>query len=453
MNHIAQLVRLTPLALALLPMPSWADAASDIAELKARLVQLEQQVKDAAAKPAPVAAPAASSTGLQVGDTKFGFKGYVKLDAISSQFSEGEVGRTVGRDFYVPNQIPVFGAANTGATAGTNGKSRNFFDLHAKQTRFIVTTETPTGGANALKGHIEMDFLSSTQGDELISNGYSPELRQAFFTYGKWMAGQAWTTFQDLGALPETADFVGSSDGAVFGRQPQVRYTTGPWQFSLENSQTVVGDDKANGAALASTGKAGTPIATPVESNDNVIPDLVARYTHKGDFGYVSTAALVRQLKAKNPSGAVNVGDSKTGYGVSVSGKIKVGSKDDIRFMVTHGDGIGRYMALNTSNDATLDTATGELDLIGITAGYVTYHHMWTDKLRSNFQLSAFSADNPDSVTADATKNVSSGLVNLMYAVNPKLDVGVEGLHATREVEGGADGDMNRLHFMARYNF
>lgn len=448
MNRIAQLIRLTPLALALLPLNSWADAGSDIAELKARLAQLEQQVKEAAAKPAPVAAPAAASTGLQVGDTKFGFKGYVKLDAISSQFSEGEVGRTVGRDFYVPNQIPVFGAA--GPTKDANGKSRNFFDLHAKQTRFIVTTETPTGGANALKGHIEMDFLSSTQGDERISNGYSPELRQAFFTYGKWMAGQAWTTFQDLGALPETADFVGSSDGAVFGRQPQIRYTTGPWQFSIENSQTVVGDHKLNIPKAPAT----TRTAAPVESNDNVVPDLVARYTHKGDFGYVSTAGLVRQLKAKNPSGATNnVGDSKTGYGISVSGKIKVGSKDDIRFMVTHGDGIGRYMALNTSNDATLNTATGELDLIGITAGYVTYHHMWTNKLRSNLQLSVFSANNPDSVTADATKSVSSGLINLMYAVNPKLDIGVEGLHATRKVEGGAEGDLDRLHFTARYNF
>lgn len=443
MNRITKIIRLTPLALALLPVASWADTTSDIAELKARLVQLEQQVQNTANKPAPIAAQAAASTGLQISDTKFGFKGYVKVDAISSQFSEGEVGRTVGRDFYVPNQIPVFGAAGTGATTGANGKSRNFFDMHAKQTRFIVTTETPTGGENVLKGHIEMDFLSSAQGDERVSNGYSPELRQAFVTYGKWMAGQAWTTFQDLGALPETADFVGASDGTVFGRQPQVRYTSGPWQLSMENSQTVVGSNKLNAS----------PSAAPVESNDNVIPDLVARYTHKADFGYVSAAGLLRQLKVKNPSGAVNVGSDKTGYGVSISGKIKVGSKDDIRFMVTHGDGIGRYMALNTSNDATLNTATGELDLIGITAGYVTYRHPWTDKLRSNFQVSAFSANNPNSVTADATKTVTSGLVNLMYAVNPKLDVGVEGLHATRKVEGGADGDMNRLHFMARYNF
>jgi hypothetical protein len=442
MNRLTQLFRFTPLALALLPFNSWADASSEIAELKARLALLEQQVNAAAAKPAPAAPSASSPVALQIGSTQFGFKGYVKLDAISSQFSEGEVGRTVGRDFYVPNQIPVFGGA--GATAMSNGKSRHFFDLHAKQTRFIVTTETPTGGDNTLKGHIEMDFLGSTQGDERISNGYSPELRQAFFSYGHWMAGQAWTTFQDLGVLPETADFVGSSDGAVFGRQPQLRYTRGPWQLALENSQTVVGGSIANG--LAST-------AAPNESNDSVVPDLVARYTHKGDFGHLSSAALVRQLRVKNPTGATNTGDSKTAYGLSVSGKIKVGQKDDIRFMLTHGDGIGRYLSLNSSNDATLNTATGELDLIGITAGYVTYRHFWTDKLRSNLQLSAFSADNPNSITADATQQISSGLMNLMYAVNPKLDVGVEGLHATRKVEGGAEGDLNRLHFTARYNF
>lgn len=446
MNCLSQFCRFTPLALALLPNPSWADTHSDIAELKARLAQLEQHLKMTAEQPSPPAAsPATASPAgraeYKVGETQFGFKGYVKLDAIASQFSAGEVGRTVGRDFYVPNQIPVFGGA--GATAGANGKSRQFVDLHAKQTRFIVTTETPTGGEHSLKGHIEMDFLGSVQGDERISNGYSPELRQAFFSYGPWMAGQAWTTFQDLGVLPETADFVGSSDGAVFGRQPQLRYTRGPWQLAIENSQTVTGGSTANAGSTAA----------PLESNDNVAPDLIARYTHKARWGHMSSAALLRQLRVKNAAGARNIGDSKTGYGLSLSGKVKVGQTDDIRFMLTHGDGIGRYLSLNSSNDATLNTVTGELDLIGISAGYVTYRHVWNDKLRSNIQLAVFSADNPDAITADATKKVTSGLINVMYAVNPKLDVGVEGLHATRKVEGGAEGDLDRLHFTARYNF
>lgn len=470
MTRLTQLIRLTPLALALCPAAVWADTAGEIAELKARLLQLEQQVQAAAAKtaaPAPAAAPAmaaSNSSGTQVGDTKVSVKGYIKLDALSSSFSAGEVGRVSGRDFYVPNAIPVFGGTAPGGfiaspnTTGANGKSRNFFDMHAKQTRFIVDTETPTTGGPALKGHLEMDFLSSTQGDERVTNGYSPELRQAFVSYGKWLAGQAWTTFQDLGALPETIDFVGASDASVFARQAQVRYSTGPWQLAVENSQTVIGDNRANatgtlagGSTASATAKAS---ATPIETNDNVMPDLVARYTMKGDFGHFSLAALGRQIKAKNPAaGGVNTGSAETGYGVSLSGRIKVMAQDDLRFMLTSGRAIGRYLALNTANDAVLNTATGELEPIRISAGYATYHHAWNEHLRSNVQLAAFHAANPASVTPDATRSVRSGLVNLLYAVTPKLDVGVEALHAMRKVEGGAEGKMERLQFMAKYSF
>lgn len=469
MTRLTQLVRLTPLALALCPAAVWADTGSEIAELKARLQQLELQVREQAARPAPApavaAAPATTGAGgLQIGDTRFSLKGYVKLDALSSSFSEGEVGRVTGRDFYVPNAIPVFGglapAGNIASpnTAGANGKSRNFYDMHAKQTRFIVDTETPTAGGDTLKGHLEMDFLSSTQGDERITNGYSPELRQAWLSYGKWLAGQAWSTFQDLGALPETVDFVGSSDGSVFVRQPQLRYTTGPWQLSAENSQTVVGDSSANATGTLASGSTASATAKasagPIETNDNAMPDLVARYTYKSGFGHLSLAALGRQIKAKNPvAGGVNTGSAETGYGLSLSGKIKTVGQDDIRFMLTSGRAIGRYLALNTANDAVLNTATGELEPIRVSAGYVTYHHAWNDRLRSNLQVSAFHAGNPASITPDATRSVHSGLVNLIYAATPKLDLGVEALHARRKVEGGAEGSLDRLQFMAKYNF
>lgn len=443
MKRLTRLMQLTPLALALMPAAVWADTSSEIAELKARLAQLEQLVREAAAKPAPAPvaapvattapAPAASALTSAMGDTRISFKGYVKLDALSSTFSEGEVGRVTGRDFYVPNAIPVFGGAGSGATAGANGKSRNVYDMHAKQTRFIINTDTPTSGGPALKGHIEVDFLSSAQGNENVTNGYSPELRQAFFSYGNWMAGQAWTTFQDLGALPETIDFVGSSDGSVFGRQPQVRYSRGPWQLAVENSQSVTGTS----ASAAAT-----------ESNDNSMPDLVARYTHKGDFGHVSLATLGRQIRNKDNA----VSDRANGFGISLSGKVRVFAADDIRFMLTHGQGIGRYVGLNSANDAVVN-ADGELDTIDITAGYVTFRHAWNEKLRSSFQLASFEADNPASASADATKSVRSGLVNLIYNVTPKLELGVEALHAEREVEGGADGTLDRLQFMAKHSF
>lgn len=493
MNRLAQILKMTPLALALTPALSWADSSvsnissntsnsagasmdsnaatnAAIAELKARLAQLEQEVKAANAKAAAVAtqtaaanasttAPAAtaarpvasaSSTGFTVGDTSVKYSGYIKLDAMSSSFSEGEVGRVTGRDFYVPNAVPVFGGGGSGITAGANGKSRNFFDAHAKQSRFMLDTDTPTDGGPSVKTHIEMDFQSSAQGNENVTNGYSPELRQAYMSYGHWMAGQAWTTFQDLGALPETLDYVGASDGTVFGRQAQLRYTSGPWQFAAENSQTVVSTANTSTTAISNASAVG------IDTNDNILPDMVARYTQQGEFGYVSLAALGRQLKNKAPltaaSGANTANDSAIGYGISLSGKIKAIGQDDIRFMLTHGNGIGRYLALNTANDAVA-TNQGRLDPIGVTAGYVTYHHLWTEKLRSNIQVSAFHADNPLTATADATRNVQSGLVNLIYTVVPKLDVGMEFMHASRSVKGGASGDLDRLQFSVKKAF
>lgn len=451
---------LAPLALAILATPAMADTRQEIEALKARLAQLEAMIQaqaDAAARQqadlssvkaqaaaAPAPAAVATAKGPDIAGTKVSFKGYVKVDGLSSRFSEGEVGRVTGRDFYVPNAIPVFSSkANSGSTTGANGKARQVFDMHAKQTRLIVNTDTPNAGGPALKAHVEVDFLSSMQGNEAVSNGYSPELRQAFFSYGNWMAGQAWTTFQDLGALPETVDFVGSADGSVFGRQPQVRYTRGPWQIAVENSQTVTSTVDAN-----ATTPGNQPSAAGVESNDTSTPDLIARYTHKGDFGHVSLAALGRQIRVQDN----NLSDSATGYGVSLSGKVKAVGDDDVRFMLTHGEGIGRYVALNTANDAVL-TPTGELDLIGLTAGYVTYRHVWSEGLRSNFQVAGFFADNPSSASPDATKQVHSGLINLIYNVTPKLEVGIEALHAQRKVEGGAEGSMDRLQVMAKHSF
>ena len=424
MNRLTRILRLTPLAIALMPAAVWADAASDLADLKSRLAQLEQQVKESKNTLPAMAAPASA---VSMGDTKFTFGGYVKLDAMMSRFSAGEVaGNSNARDFYNPTVTPV----------GT-GPSSTVMDMHAKQSRFIFKTETPAGAEGPVRSHIELDFQNPARGTERVTNNYDPGLRQAFVTYGNWLAGQAWSTFQDLGALPETVEFVGAADGTVFSRQPQVRYTSGAFQIAAENAQTTSGASNATTYVYSDT-------------SDNSIPDLVARYTHKGDYGYLSVAALGRQLKSTDK--ANNLSDTATGFGVSLSGKIKAGSSgDDLRFMLTHGSGIGRYVALGLGADAVL--SNGKLDPIKVTAGYATYRHLWTDKLRSNIQVSGVSIDNPASAGTFASKTSYSGLTNLIYSVTPKLEVGVEYLHGKREIESGLDGKIDRLQFMAKHSF
>jgi hypothetical protein len=396
-------------------------------------LQLSAQVPE----PAPVAPPPPPAPAVAVT-----WGGFVKFDVLFSQFSEGEVAQGTGRDFYVPSSIPV--------SAGT-GDSYSVLDLHAKETRLFMKTEADFGeGIGKVGSYVEFDFISGVVGgSEVVTNAYNPALRRAYVTSGKWLLGQDWTTFLNLGSIPETLDFVAwPSEGTVFGRQPMMRYTAGNFAIALENRETTV---LSNGGA------------TVVATGDGVVPDLTARYAIKMGSGEIVVAGVLRQLAIDNAA-AVNAGtppvlaippidENTVGGGVSVSGKVALG-KDDIRFMVTTGEGIGRYVALGTSADAVVDANT-ELEAIGITAGFLAYRHMWTDQWRSSVVVSTFAADNDTALTGTGvTKSVQSVALNLLYSPVPKLLFGVELRHAEREVEAAdTDGSLDRLQFSTKYSF
>ena len=204
-----------------------------------------------------------------------------------------------------------------------------------------------------------------------MTNTYAPVLRQAFFQTKHWLVGQAWSTFQDTVALPEAADFIGPTDGTVFVRQAQVRYTYGGFSIAAENPQTTI------------TPYRGGP---QISTDDNAFPDFIGRYVWKGDWGSVTAAGLVRQLKYQT-TGANAIDDSIWTAAGSLSGKIMAFGKDDVRWMIVGGN-LGRYVALNFTNDAVLDS-NGNLESIDGWAGYIAYRHLWTDRLRSSLFYSA----------------------------------------------------------------
>ncbi|MBE0363015.1 hypothetical protein PULV_a0631 [Pseudoalteromonas ulvae UL12] len=357
-------------------------------------------------------------------NTTVNYGGYVKLDAMWSDFSAGAIsGDSIGRDFYVPGTTPV----------GPDAKNNDpVFDMHAKQSRFFFGTDTKLDSGKSIKTKIELDFLVTPGGNERVSNSYVPRLRQAFLTYDGWLFGQAWSNFQNVGALPETLDFVGPAEGTVFNRQAMIKYTKGNWSFSAENPESTI---TVNGAR--------------VETDDAGLPDLSARYTHNADWGQLVVTGLARQLKYNKN----NVDATQSAYGVSVSGKVNIGN-DNIKFMLTQGSGLGRYVGLNAANGAVLNG--DDLDAIDSTSGFVGYQHHWSNKVRSTFLYSFFEADNNTdlaSMYGSPTKSSTSYSANLLYSPEKKLTFGVELKHANREIESGVDGDLTRLQFSAKYVF
>ena len=386
-------------------------------DLKSEQTELAQQV---------AANEQDNANGFKIGNTRIEFDGYVKVDAISQRFSGGDVADgSIIRDFLIPGAIPVGGDPSGFDT-----------DFNARQTRFLFRTETDVGTEHKLKSQIELDFMVTPGGDERISNSYVPRLRQAFISYDNWLFGQTWSTFQNVGALPDSLDFIGATPGTVFDRQPMIRYTNGGLQIALEQPETTV-TSSTGGRVLA---------------GDDTIPDIVARYNLVGDWGSVTAAGIARTLRITDDDFGTGT-DSALGYGVSLSGKIKVGAKDDVRFMATAGDGLGRYIGLNIVNDAAID-ANGDLDPIFTYSGFAAYRHFWSDDVRSTVSASYFKADNPVLLTTDQVTDESwNALANIIWSPVDPLDIGIELMYAERVLEDGRSGNLQRVQVSTRYNF
>lgn len=424
------------------------------AELEARLNQLEAAVSMLRSELTQARAEQQTSTqiaqkadsrvaaleakpatdGFKVGATTFKLGGFVKVVGSATRYDDGEVpGGSLGKEFFLPQQIPV------------GGQSSRDIIGHARQTRLSFSTSTPLGGKE-IKSVVEFDFAlaAAPLGAQRATNPYVPTFRRGFISYGNWLIGQEWTTFQNPGHLPETTDFVGPMDGAIFVRQMMVQYKQplgGGFDLYLaaENPQTET--ETTTAPAL-------------VDNDQDRIPDLVAKLAYKGAIGELHVAGLVRQLSVRNNG----VGDTAMGWGITTGGKIPFGpeGRHDLRFLATYGHGMGRYFTVGFAPDAIYDATVGnQLHVIDNIAGFAALKLGWTPTIRSTFMVGYQHVDYPGGIVLPglANKAAYSFAGNLFWSPVRNLDFGIEYRHAQREVVNGLKGQMDRVEMAAKYTF
>lgn len=318
---------------------------------------------------------------IQISDSdSLTFGGYLKFDA---RYVDGNVGY---KDYWI----------GTG-TALSEDISK--IKLFAKESRFNMKYVH-----GDVTGFLELDFHNSAQGNEVISNGYSPRLRHAFIKYKNILVGQTWSTFMNTSALVETADFGGPLVAVSFIRQGIIRYTQGGFAIAIENPESYGGD-----------------------ASQDTIPDVIAKYTFKGDWGNVSVAGLARQLNT-------SLGNSESAFGASIAGRIKTVGKDDLRFQLGQGQ-LGRYFGTVVAKDLV-----GE-EVEETTSVMVAYRHFWSEDIRSSVFWG-----NSTTETSDVD-NTHWG-VNIFKNYTPQLSFGIE----LGNFELSKDNaDSNYLQFSAKY--
>ncbi|MGB3393196.1 MAG: DcaP family trimeric outer membrane transporter [Stenotrophomonas sp.] len=405
------------------------------------IVQTQSEVQQARAEQAASAA-AATTPSLPAGKqpiqltsitpgaaagTTFKFGGFIKADFLATRTGDGQLADdATGRALYLPGQTPVHGAGGSGERSSLD------YNAHAKFSRFNLGVDHVAENGDKAGALVEMDFFGNSLGNQSATNTYGVTLRHAYMYWNNWLAGQTWSNFMDAASIPEAVDFVGPTDGVVFVRQAQLRYTNGGFSVALENPETTL-----VGAANSDRGS---------------LPDLTARYGWKGTWGTFGVAGLLRQLQVDNQASGADA--SKMAGGVTLGGKWVMGGSDSLHYQLTGGEGISRYIGLGITGDSAYDAIRDQLDPTGVIAAYVGWRHAFTPKLRTNLIYARSDYDNNASLTGNlVTKSVQSIRGNVFYTPMPKVDIGAELMYGVREIEDGRKGDISRLQFTTKYSF
>lgn len=357
-------------------------------------------------------------------NTTLNIGGYVKLDIVYNDVSAGDDSQSNYQ--YAPGDVPLDGSGD---------EYSGELVMNARESRLWVKTSTPTK-YGPLKTHLEGDF-DTAESSQLVSNSRGFRIRHAYGSLNNWLFGTTWTLFMHLDSLPEINDFGGPA-GAIFARQPQLRYTMKLGDnmnlaVSIENPETIAEDS-----------------GTTVVADDGVIPDVIARWSMNPSWGNVSAAAIIRDLNIEQGT----IDDNELVFGVQGGAVIKFTPNDKLMTQISFG-ALGRYSGLLTHDDAVI-TAGDQVEGLDQIAGFVGYEHKWGGpwNCRSNVILGFSKADDPSELAgSDETEQTISLHVNSFVNPTPNTRLGVEFIRGEREVYDGREGDLNRFQFTARVVF
>lgn len=341
-------------------------------------------------------------------------------------------GRVHVSAFYTSDQSSFFAGK---IALDSKEKSRDIY-VNARDSRLWAKTRTDTQ-YGTLRTTVEIDFLGTKEG-KADKNDYYPRLRHAFVEFGSFGFGQTNSTFNSVVAI----DTISYPMDDTFLRHSLIRYTFDEKLFafdiSLEDPKTILLD--AGGSKII--------------TKDDLLFDLVLRSRYYPLWGEIGIAFLSRIITHNDTT--LEKKDSKYGYGVNLSGRIKTFSLDDIRFNLHYGEGSGRYIAYGAFSEGVIDSR-GKITLTPVYGGHFGYRHWWSEKFRSTVAFSYVGADNSLDVLQmgldKVTKDSYGVQMNLFWAPVKNILTGVEYAWAKREVESKENGKTNFINLILRYNF
>jgi len=304
------------------------------------------------------------------------------------------------------------------------------FFLQATQSRIGFELSRATAGGLVF-GRIEADFRGSDD---------SFRLRHAFGQYKQVLAGQTWSTFTDLDALPVTVDFEGPPSSTNV-RAPQIRYSATvadsmSWAVALEAPKADVSSPDSSAATFQGFG------------------DITARARLTSDWGHVQISAVLRSLAANDSVGNT---DFLPGLGGMLSGRSQVSDVDAVLFQFLGGLAISRFVGSlgGKGLDLIYNPNTGEYERVISYGGFITWNRqrLLGRDLETNVTGGILGVQNRGFQSDDSYKSSQYLSANAFLRFTEGGRVGLEGSWGRRVNKDGESGTATRLSFAAYFDF
>jgi DcaP outer membrane protein len=302
-----------------------------------------------------------------------------------------------------------------------------------RPTRLNLDFLIPTTQVGSVRFFVEADFLGDV-------NATTPRLRHAYAQAENVLIGQTYTNFMDPDVIPDTLDPQGPN-GLVNLRNPQFRYG-----FSLGGGRSFYFSTEEPSSDIPS------PTAQFNAQPDSPSPDGTLRFRQEFQRGHLQAAGLFRSIAAFLPSG---VTDSVFGWGVNLSGAVRLFGNDNILFEGTYGHGIARYVqdTAGLGIDAQAAGSPPHLRATPETAAEGDYQHYWAARLRSNAVYGFVQVVNSSFEPATTYHRGEYMAGNLIWNPAGSLNVGAEFLYGWQVLKNGIEGNAPRIQFSAKYDF
>ena len=281
--------------------------------------------------------------------------------------------------------------------------------------------------------------------------GYTPEIQDAYITYGDLLLGRTTSLFTDAAAIPPTIDSEGPNG---------LTYKTN----DVLNFRSRMGRHFSAGIGLEMPSTDFT-VSHEQRVTNQYIPDIPSYLQYAwgpNNNSHVRLSSLIRNVNYRNVAQDKN--DIISTYACQLSGLVTVKQKLVFYYQFVYGNGLTPYIqdvsglkldfVPRIENNRKDKDKVGKLEHVNSMAYYAGLQYNFTPRAFMSCTFSQVDIDLPDNYEDTSLYKEGYYLAaNFFWYAKPNVQFGAEYLYGKRVNQNNESGQANRLQVMLQYNF